>query len=185
MAGINTASDRAASYLKRPYARLIFPESDDTYRAEILEFPGCIATGDTPAEALEALGVSAAEWLDAAIERNQVIPDPIENTEFSGRLLLRMPKGLHKKAARIAEHDGVSLNQFIVTSLAEQIGERSRRHNDLALIVGLSANITVVPGTQAMLTRASQTMAIPAQSPIRLGQMQALVISEGPVNARS
>jgi antitoxin HicB len=117
-------SDRAASYLKQPYARIVIPETDGTYRGEILEFPGCIATGDTPAEALEALEEVAIEWLNAALTNNQPIPAPLENAEFSGRLVLRMPKSLHKKAARIAERDGVSLNHFIVTSLAVYVGER-------------------------------------------------------------
>ena len=92
--------DNIASYLKRPYARVIIPEVDGTYRGEISEFPGCIATGDTPAEALEALEEVAAEWLEAALDRNQPIPVPVENTEFSGRLLLRMPKSLHKEGRK-------------------------------------------------------------------------------------
>jgi predicted RNase H-like HicB family nuclease len=123
--------DRTAAYLRRPYARIVIPEIDGTYRGEILEFPGCIATGDTPAETLGSLEEVATEWLAAALAQNQPIPEPAENTEFSGRLVLRMPKSLHKKAAQLAERDGVSLNQFIVTSLAEQIGERGRSYNQI------------------------------------------------------
>lgn len=119
---------KAADYLKRPYARIVVPEADGSYRGEILEFPGCIATGDTPAEALESVEDAANGWLQAALARHQPIPDPVEETEFSGKLVLRMPRSLHKKAARLAEHDGVSLNQFIVTSLAEHIGEQGKRH---------------------------------------------------------
>jgi hypothetical protein len=37
-----------------------------------------------------------------------------------------MPKSLHQKATLYAERDGVSLNQFIVTGLAEQIGIRAQ-----------------------------------------------------------
>ncbi len=72
-------SDKAASYLRRPYARVIVPETDGTYRAEILEFPGCLATGDTPAEALDSLEEIAVDWLEAALERNQPIPEPVES----------------------------------------------------------------------------------------------------------
>lgn len=39
----------------------------------------------------------------------------------SGRLLLRMPAALHAELARTAEREGVSLNQFITTSLAERV----------------------------------------------------------------
>lgn len=41
-------------------------------------------------------------------------------------MVLRLPKSLHKKAARLAERDGVSLNQFIVAGLAEHVGERAK-----------------------------------------------------------
>jgi antitoxin HicB len=125
-----TTPDRYAAVseiLKLPYARVIFPESDGTFRGEIMEFPGCIATGETAARALEQLEGVAKDWLLAALERGQNIPQPVEtNNEFSGRLVLRIPKSLHKKATWIAECEGVSLNQFITTSLSESVGERSR-----------------------------------------------------------
>jgi HicB family len=41
---------------------------------------------------------------------------------YSGRLLLRMPPELHAEAARVAEREGVSLNQFITGALAEAVG---------------------------------------------------------------
>lgn len=126
MATETDLAQEAAALLKRPYARLVVPETDGTYRGEMLEFPGCIATGDTPAEAIEAVEDVADAWLQSALANHQPIPDPVDNAEFSGRLVLRMPKNLHKKAALLAEHEGVSLNQFIVTCLAEQIGERVR-----------------------------------------------------------
>jgi antitoxin HicB len=114
-----------AAYLKRPYSRLVVPETDGSFRAEILEFPGCIATADTAAEALSLLEDVAASWLEATLAKGQPVPEPMEETEFSGKLVLRLPKSLHRKAAQAAKRDGVSLNQLIVSSLAEHIGERS------------------------------------------------------------
>jgi hypothetical protein len=40
----------------------------------------------------------------------------------SGRLLLRMPAPLHAELARRAEGEGVSLNQFITSTLSRRIG---------------------------------------------------------------
>ena len=40
----------------------------------------------------------------------------------SGRLLLRMPPGLHGELARAAERDGTSLNGYIIAKLAESVG---------------------------------------------------------------
>ena len=108
--------------LREPYGRLVVPDTDGTYRAEIVEFPGCIATGDTAAEALANLEAVAWDWLEAVIERGQHIPVPVEAAEYSGKLVVRLPKSLHKRAAHQAARDGVSLNQYIVASIAEQVG---------------------------------------------------------------
>lgn len=116
-----------AEYLKKPYGRYVVPESDGTFRAEIIEFPGCIAVGNTAAEALANLEDVAASWLEATIARDLRVPEPVENTAFSGKLVVRLPKTLHKKAARMAAQDGVSLNQFIVSSVAEQVGYSTAR----------------------------------------------------------
>ena len=40
----------------------------------------------------------------------------------SGRLLLRMPPGLHGELARAAERDGTSLNGYIIARLGEAVG---------------------------------------------------------------
>jgi len=40
----------------------------------------------------------------------------------SGRLLLRMPAGLHEELARASDRNGVSLNQFITSVLAGAVG---------------------------------------------------------------
>jgi predicted RNase H-like HicB family nuclease len=112
--------------LKRPYARILTPDPDGRFTAEIMEFPGCVAFGDDAANALANLNEVASEWIVAAVEQGQEIPDPMDSADFSGKLVLRMSKGLHRRAALCAEREGVSLNQFITTCLAEAVGERAR-----------------------------------------------------------
>lgn len=113
--------------LNKPYARMVIPDPEGWFSAEIVEFPGCIAMGDTAAEALENLEEVAADWIGAALAQGQHIPEPLDAAGYSGKLVLRMPKSLHQKAALYAERDGVSLNQFIVTCLAEHVGVRAQR----------------------------------------------------------
>jgi predicted RNase H-like HicB family nuclease len=66
-----------AEYLKRPYGRVVVPESDGTFRAEIIEFPGCIAVGDTEGEARANLERVAESWLQATIAMGLHVPEPI------------------------------------------------------------------------------------------------------------
>lgn len=116
---------QAENYLKRPYARILIPEEDGSFRAEIAEFPGCIALGETAPDAIANLEDAAFDWLMAALGNGQGIPPPFEaNNDYSGKLVVRLPKSLHKKAAWAAERDGVSLNQLILTSIAIAVGER-------------------------------------------------------------
>src|SRR5690348_11474643 len=93
-------------YLKQPYARVVIPEEDGSFRAEILEFPGCIAVGDTAPEALAQLEEVAESWLEATLARGQVVPEPMENLGYSGKFVLRLPKSLHKKATQAALREG-------------------------------------------------------------------------------
>jgi len=110
-------------YLKEPYSRILIPdEESETYTALILEFPGCIAQGDTPQEAYEHLEDAAKDWIEAALDLKQEIPSPSQSLSFGGKILLRLPKSLHRQLALIAEKEGVSLNQFIVSALAEKVG---------------------------------------------------------------
>jgi len=125
-----------ADYLKKPYGRTLVPESDGTFRAEIVEFPGCIATGGTAQDAYTNLEDVAESWLAATIARGQRVPDPVEDNPYSGKFVARLPKSLHRKAAVQAARDGVSLNQFVVTCIAEQVGARA------------SAATTTVPALQ-------------------------------------
>jgi len=122
-----------------PYSRVLIPDEESgTFTAMILEFQGCFSQGSTPAEAYERLEDAARGWIEAALELGQSIPEPREDNPFSGKYPLRMPKSLHQNAARAAEHDGVSLNQFIVTALAERVGAKTVCFD---LIAGLQQRI--------------------------------------------
>ena len=99
-------SEKAEEILRKPYARMIFPEDDGTFRGEVLEFPGCIVSGESAPEALCNLEEAANSWVSAAIELGQTIPEPVDAANnFSGRLVLRIPKSLHKKSSLFAERE--------------------------------------------------------------------------------
>jgi len=117
--------------LQRPYSRVLIPDEESgTYTAQILEFPGCVSEGDSPSEAYERLEKVAESWIRVALDLGQEIPEPAVLQEYSGRVLVRFPKSVHRRAAEYAERDGTSLNQFIVAAVSEKIGERGVQ-NDL------------------------------------------------------
>ncbi len=71
---------------------------------------------------MSVLERAAEDWIVAAVDLGQEIPAPTEEQTYSGRVLLRLPKSLHKRAAELADQDSTSLNQFIVAAVAEKVG---------------------------------------------------------------
>jgi predicted RNase H-like HicB family nuclease len=116
------AKNDAKSYLRQPYARILIPEDEGGFFAEVLEFPGCFAEGETPDEAFHNLESVAESWIEACLEQGQEIPPPSANHSYAGRIALRLPRDLHRLAVHKAKRDGVSLNQVLVTAVAAWVG---------------------------------------------------------------
>jgi predicted RNase H-like HicB family nuclease len=112
----------AEEYLKEPYSRVLIPDESGTFFAEMLEFPGCVSQGATVEEAFKNLEEVAKSWIDAALDQGQEIPSASLSQKFSGKLVIRLPRGLHRRAAQMAERDRTSLNQFLATAIAERLG---------------------------------------------------------------
>src|SRR5207247_2076449 len=107
---------------KKPYSRVLIPAENGNFFAEILEFPGCYAEGATPTEAFNNLEKAARAWILEAERSGQKIPEPSTSPGYSGKVVLRLPKSLHRKASQYAERDRSSLNQFFTTAIAAQVG---------------------------------------------------------------
>ena len=74
------------------------------------------------ADAIEA-------WIDAARAFGRAVPLPrAVDEELSGRFVLRIARGLHAKLVRVARREGVSLNAYCATALAEAVGTAEARH---------------------------------------------------------
>lgn len=65
--------------------------------------------------ATHALGEGLLEKME---RRNRIL----EEREYSGKVLLRMPRSLHRDLSHRAEEENASLNQLIVTALARFVG---------------------------------------------------------------
>jgi len=140
------AKKGVAEYLKKPYARILIP-CEGGFSAEILEFPGCFAEGETPNETFEALESAAQSWVTAALEQGQEIPEPSASQGYSGKIALRLPKSIHRQAARMAERDDTSLNQFLLTSIAARVGAEEFCNNlieKFRTLIPTTVNITAM-----------------------------------------
>lgn len=70
--------------------------------------------GETADQAIESLNKIKGELFSQMIEEGKDIPEPEDPEEdFSGKLLLRMDKSLHKELALVARNKNISLNKQI------------------------------------------------------------------------
>jgi predicted RNase H-like HicB family nuclease len=74
--------ERVAEMLTRPYSRVLIPDENGGYSAQVLEFPGCFAEGETSGEAMQNLERAAESWIIACLERGMDVPAPLQ--ELSG-----------------------------------------------------------------------------------------------------
>ena len=65
---------------------------------------------------------TAKSWVQAALDLGQDLPVPLEDRSFSGRILVRLPESLHRRAVELAEKENTSLNQIIVSAVSERLG---------------------------------------------------------------
>lgn len=97
------------------------------YVAEYPALKGVSGVGMNPSEAIIDLKVNAEVNLAALREAQLPIPesDFLIQTQFSGKLSLRLSKGLHAQLARFAEAEGISINQCIVEAVAQYVSRKN------------------------------------------------------------
>jgi len=99
-------------------AKIEFDKDDALFVVDFPDLPGCSATGATVPEAYAQAEESKAEWLRLAMQRGLPIPEPSLASDYSGRVLLRLPSSLHAILADRAKLRGASLNQYLVHLLS-------------------------------------------------------------------
>lgn len=104
----------------------IKPLSDDEgggYLIEFPDFPGGMADGETPEEAMK-------EGRDALLSYSRTLEElgrkmPESGAAFAGQWRQRVPKSLHADLVRRAANEGVSLNMLVTTILADGLARRA------------------------------------------------------------
>jgi predicted RNase H-like HicB family nuclease len=116
---------KAADYLEEDYTFILERHNDDGklyYSMRVLELEGCVTTGDTIEEVAGDIKDAMREWLQLKLKLGRPIPKPLKSSRYSGKVMLRMPPSLHESLIFKAAEQGVSLNQYLVTSLSCTLG---------------------------------------------------------------
>lgn len=103
---------------------IFYNAEDKGFIAEAPDLPGCSAWGATEAEAAHQAQDAIRAWLKAAAAAGRMIPEPstVEPLQhYSGHFVVRVPRSVHARLARKAKVEGVSLNQYVASTLAAAI----------------------------------------------------------------
>ena len=111
----------AEAIMARPYRKLITGDAEEGYRIDVPDLPGCSTAGDTLEEAVSMLPEAMLVWIEGALMDGDPIPEPSTTHAYSGKVLLRMSKSLHRRLIERAQDEGVSANQLAVTLLAKAL----------------------------------------------------------------
>lgn len=108
--------------LTKPYAvEFVYGETpDEGVVAQVAEWPGCMTAGATREEAVRHLEDAMRDWVEARLRAKLDIPEPMAS--YSGKVLLRMPRNVHRAAEQRAREEGTSLNTWLATAIARELG---------------------------------------------------------------
>jgi len=117
-------NEKVKYYLDLPYTLIIerHDEEKPYFSARVMELEGCITTGDTIEDVTQEIKDAMREWLELNIRLGKTIPEPLKSKKYSGKIIVRMPPALHEALMFRASEQGVSLNQYLVTSLSHTLG---------------------------------------------------------------
>lgn len=98
---------------------VVWSPEDNQFMATIPEFPNLTAFGDTDVEAMTEAKEIAEMMIESKQKHGENIPEPKVRKSYSGQTRLRLPKSLHESLVQEAEHENISLNQYIIYLLTQ------------------------------------------------------------------
>jgi antitoxin HicB len=97
-------------------------EDGSGYLIEFPDFPGCIADGETPEQAMNEGRDALTSYIRTLEELGRKVPE--SGAAFAGQWRQRVPKSLHAALVQKAHSEGVSLNMLVTTILADGLARR-------------------------------------------------------------
>ena len=119
---VRTMEEKIKYYMSLPYTRIVNPvhdEAGDYFVGNILEFDGCMSTGNTVEETYKSLEEAMQGWLAVHLEFGDPIPEALSGNDYNGKYALRLPPVLQRKLAIEAKLQGISFNQYALYKLSK------------------------------------------------------------------
>ncbi len=97
--------------------RVVWSQEDEEYVGLCVEFPLLSWLAPVPEDAFAGIRQVVAEVVEDMKATGDPIPEPLITRAYSGRILLRVPPGVHRDLTIQAAEEGVSLNRLLSSRL--------------------------------------------------------------------
>lgn len=90
------------------------------YEGRVMELPDVCVYHESHTEAYDSLIAIISDLKLIDDNRGVAFPEPFNfNSEYSGRITLRLPKNMHRQVDFMAIAEGISINQYIVNAVSQ------------------------------------------------------------------
>jgi predicted RNase H-like HicB family nuclease len=101
--------------------RVTWSAEDGEHVATVAEFPSLSWLAPTPVEAYAGLENVVRDVLADLTESGEPVPEPLSEHTYSGKFMVRVPAEVHRRLAREAAEQHVSLNRLVSERLARAL----------------------------------------------------------------
>jgi predicted RNase H-like HicB family nuclease len=101
--------------------RVAWSPEDGEHVATVAEFPSLSWLAPTQVEALRGIADVVRDVLADLAAVGEPIPEPLSERTYSGRFVVRVPAEVHRRLAREAAEQHVSLNRLVSDRLARAL----------------------------------------------------------------
>ena len=134
------------------YMKLNYPikywEDEDGFFIEIPDLPGCMTFCDNFDQINKMAEDAKKLWIQSRLKKGLEVPEPKKDEDFSGKILLRLTKNLHRILSSQAEIEGVSLNQHMLSLLSSKSSAMGIENKLTESITELAKIITEIKEVQ-------------------------------------
>ncbi|MBN1222008.1 MAG: type II toxin-antitoxin system HicB family antitoxin [Candidatus Aminicenantes bacterium] len=97
--------------------KISWSEEDQDYIGLCVEFPSLSWLAASQQEALDGVRKVVADVVQDMISKREFPPPPLSGKKFSGKFMVRIPPGVHRRLAIQAAEEGISLNRLVSDKL--------------------------------------------------------------------
>ncbi len=98
--------------------RVTWSEDDKEHVGLCAEFPSLSWLSSSPEAALRGIRSVVADVVADMKKTGEELPEPLAERHFSGKFMVRIPPGTHRRLALEAAESGVSLNRLASAKLS-------------------------------------------------------------------